>query len=98
GVAIDELEAVAVSIGPGSFTGLRIGLALAQGLAFAGGIGCVGVPTLEALAWSAEAAPGTSICAAIDARKQEVYAALFTATAAGPRGRAAGPPPPTQGV
>jgi tRNA threonylcarbamoyladenosine biosynthesis protein TsaB len=85
GVAIDDVQAVAVSIGPGSFTGLRIGLALAQGLAFAGGIGCVGVPTLEALAWSAEAEPGTSVCAAIDARKQEVYAALFTATAEGPR-------------
>jgi tRNA threonylcarbamoyladenosine biosynthesis protein TsaB len=45
----------------------------------------VGVPTLEALAWVAEAAPGTTICAALDARKREVYAALFAATEAAPR-------------
>ncbi len=82
---IDEVEAVAVSIGPGSFTGLRIGLGLAKGIAFAGPIPCIPVPTLEALAWAAEAAPGTSICAALDARKREVYAALFAATASGPR-------------
>ena len=85
GLRIDDVDAIAVSIGPGSFTGLRIGLALAQGLAFAGGLPCVGVPTLEALAWSADATPGETICAAIDARKQEVYAALFAATPEGPR-------------
>ena len=82
-LTIDNVEAVAVSIGPGSFTGLRIGLALAKGLAFAGGLPLAAVPTLEALAWVAEAAPGTTICAALDARKREVYAALFRA---GPRG------------
>ena len=85
GLRIDDVEALAVSIGPGSFTGLRIGLALAKGLAFAGGLPLVGVPTLDALAHVAEAAPGVSICAAIDARKREVYAALFVADPAGPR-------------
>jgi tRNA threonylcarbamoyladenosine biosynthesis protein TsaB len=84
-VVIEEVDAVAVSIGPGSFTGLRIGLALAKGIAFAGGLPLVGVPTLEALAWVADAPPGTTICAALDARKHEVYAALFEAAAAGPR-------------
>jgi len=85
GLALEDVEGIAVSIGPGSFTGLRVGLALAKGLAFAGGLPLVGVPTLEALAWVADAEPGTSLCAALDARKREVYAALFTVTAEGPR-------------
>ena len=85
GVSIEDLEAVAVSIGPGSFTGLRIGLGLAKGIAFAGRLPLAAVPTLEALAWVAEAPPGARICAALDARKREVYAALFAAEPAGPR-------------
>src|SRR5207302_5277280 len=85
GLALEDVEGLAVSIGPGSFTGLRIGLALAKGIAFAGGLPLVGVPTLEALAHVADASPGETICAALDARKREVYAALFTATDAGPR-------------
>lgn len=85
GLVIADVDALAVSIGPGSFTGLRVGLALAKGLAFAGRLPLVGVPTLEALAWAADAAPGERICAALDARKQEVYAALFDASADGPR-------------
>jgi tRNA threonylcarbamoyladenosine biosynthesis protein TsaB len=84
-VRLEELDGVAVSIGPGSFTGLRIGLAFAKGLAFAGGLPLVGVSTLEALAWVADAPAGTTICAALDARKREVYAALFAATGAAPR-------------
>ena len=85
GLGIQELDGLAVSIGPGSFTGLRIGLGYAKGIAFAGRLALVAVPTLEALAWAAEAAPGERICAALDARKGEVYAALFASTAAGPR-------------
>jgi tRNA threonylcarbamoyladenosine biosynthesis protein TsaB len=85
GVGVADVEVVAVSIGPGSFTGLRIGLALAKGIAFAGGLPVVGVPTLEALAWVADAEPGQTICAALDARKREVYAATFAATPDGPR-------------
>jgi len=85
GLGLDGVEAVAVSIGPGSFTGLRIGLALGKGLAYAGGIPLIGIPTLEALAHVAEAAPGETICTALDARKQEVYAALFEATVGAPR-------------
>jgi tRNA threonylcarbamoyladenosine biosynthesis protein TsaB len=87
GVSITDVEAVAVSIGPGSFTGLRIALGFAKGLVLAGGLPLVGVPTLEALAWVADAAPGETVCAALDARKREVYAALFETTADGPRRR-----------
>jgi tRNA threonylcarbamoyladenosine biosynthesis protein TsaB len=85
GVGIGDVEGLAVSIGPGSFTGLRVGLALAKGIAFAGGLPIAPVPTLEALAWVADAAPGETVCAALDARKREVYAAIFTMTPKGPR-------------
>jgi len=85
GLDIRALDALAVSIGPGSFTGLRIGLGYAKGVAFAGGLPLVAVPTLEALAWVADAPPGERICAALDARKGEVYAAVFESTAGGPR-------------
>jgi tRNA threonylcarbamoyladenosine biosynthesis protein TsaB len=85
GLTLEEVQGLAVSIGPGSFTGLRVGLALAKGIAFAGGLPLVGVSTLEALAWGVEAESGTTICAALDARKREVYAALFAPEATGPR-------------
>ena len=85
GVGLNDVEGLAVSIGPGSFTGLRVSLALAKGIAFAGGLPLASVSTLEALAWVADAGPGETICAALDARKREVYAALFAADDRGPR-------------
>ena len=84
-MALDDVDGLAVSIGPGSFTGLRVSLAFAKGVVFAGGLPLAPVSTLEALAWVADAAPGKTICAALDARKREVYAALFAAEAGGPR-------------
>jgi tRNA threonylcarbamoyladenosine biosynthesis protein TsaB len=83
GCAIEDLDALAVSIGPGSFTGLRVGLALAKGIAFAGDLPLAPVPTLEALAWVAGATSGETVCAALDARKREVYAAFFRIDAGG---------------
>jgi tRNA threonylcarbamoyladenosine biosynthesis protein TsaB len=77
GVRLDDVGALAVSIGPGSFTGLRVAVAFAKGLAFAGQLPVAAVSTLEALAWVAEAAPPARVLAALDARKGEIYAAFF---------------------
>lgn len=77
GVEWRELGGLAVSLGPGSFTGLRIGLSIAKGLALAVNLPLLGVSTLDGLARQVVALPGTKVCALLDARKQEVYAALY---------------------
>ena len=74
--SLSELDGIAVSIGPGSFTGLRIALATVKGIAYEMGIPVVGISTLHAQA-SRICDTGELICAMLDARKQEVYAALF---------------------
>lgn len=79
GEGLEAGDCVAVTIGPGSFTGLRIGLSLAKGLAFAGGLTIVGVPTLDAMALAAPPWEGR-LCTVLDARKREVYAALYERT------------------
>ena len=79
------VDGLAISIGPGSLTGLRIGLSLVKGIAYAGRLPVAAVPTLEALAHVADATPGETVCAALDARKREVYAALFVAGDGAPR-------------
>ena len=76
GMAWGDLEGIAVSIGPGSFTGLRVGLSTAKGIAFAQGLPLVGIPTLRALALAADVREGI-VSPILDARKGEVYAALF---------------------
>jgi tRNA threonylcarbamoyladenosine biosynthesis protein TsaB len=76
GCSVTALDAVAVSTGPGSFTGLRVGLSVAKGLARATGTRLVAVPTLEALARTIADRHGV-ICALLDARKGELYAACF---------------------
>ena len=75
-VALQAIDGFAVSLGPGSFTGLRIGISTVQGLAYAGGKPCVGVSSLEALALQCLPWPH-SICALMDARKCEVYAGYY---------------------
>lgn len=71
-----EVDAFAVSVGPGSFTGVRIGVAAVKGMAFAGDKPCVAVSTLEAMAQPLKFTKGL-ICAAMDARCNQVYNALF---------------------
>ena len=76
GKRMDEVGLFAVSAGPGSFTGVRIGVSLVKGLAFAGGTPCAAVSPLEALAKAHEAFPGV-VCAVMDARRGQYYNALF---------------------
>lgn len=76
GLDPSDLGLLAVSIGPGSFTGLRIGLGVAKGLHLSRGMPIVGVPTLEMLALALGPRPGL-VCPVLDARKGEVYAAGF---------------------
>jgi tRNA threonylcarbamoyladenosine biosynthesis protein TsaB len=76
GLAFTDLEGYAVATGPGSFTGLRIGISTVKGLAFATGKPVAAVPTLQALAWNLPFA-GYPVCPLLDARKKEVYAALY---------------------
>lgn len=74
------LGRVVAVVGPGSFTGIRAGLAAARGLGLALSIPVIGVTTLEALAAEARAlAPGRAVLAALDARRDEVYAQAFAA-------------------
>ena len=73
---IKQIDCFAVAQGPGSFTGIRIGIATVKGLAWAAGKPCIGVSTLAAMAWNGLAAGGL-VCAVMDARRNEVYNALF---------------------
>lgn len=77
GIDLKNISAFAVSIGPGSFTGLRIGLATAKGLAFSSEKPLVAVSTLQAQAAASGKWQGASVVAVIKARQNEVYAARF---------------------
>ena len=79
GKAPKDVEAVAVANGPGSFTGVRIGVAAAKGFAWGSEIPCYGVSTLEAMALGLGAFDGI-VCPVMDARRSQVYNALFNAT------------------
>ena len=69
-----DLEAVAISKGPGSYTGLRIGTSLAKGICYGLDIPLISINTLEAMAWQVKSIfPGKILCPMIDARRMEVY-------------------------
>lgn len=76
-VGLSELDGISISHGPGSFTGLRIGISAVKGLAISQNIPCIGVSTLEALAMNAIACEGAVLCPVMDARRGEFYNALF---------------------
>ncbi len=108
-VSFAELNVIAVTVGPGTFTGVRVGLAAARALALVEKIPILGVGTLELLAQGVVQAgmsgAGEGIIAAIDARRGELYAQSFdadgralTAAAAGPASPAFAPPGQTPGV
>ena len=71
-----DVDFIAVAHGPGSFTGIRIGVSTVKGLAWASDKKCVGVSTLAAMAWHGAAAGGL-VCSVMDARRSQVYNALF---------------------
>ena len=77
-LTLDDINAIAIAAGPGSFTGLRIGIAAVKGLAWAADKPCLGVSTLEAMAQNAAHIDGL-IVGAMDARRSQVYNAVFEA-------------------
>jgi tRNA threonylcarbamoyladenosine biosynthesis protein TsaB len=86
-VRLEDLHGIAISIGPGSFTGLRIGLSVAKGLSLGAGLPLVAVPTLSSLARRViDAAPTSrpgAVLATINARRDEVYCQLFRTRSGG---------------
>ena len=76
GLTVHDVDLLAVAHGPGSFTGIRIGVSAVKGLAWAADKPCTGVSTLEAMAWHG-ASSGGLICPVMDARRSQVYNALF---------------------
>lgn len=76
GVDLSALDAIAVTVGPGSFTGVRIGVATVKGLAFANNIPCIGISTLEAIAYNFFD-KNCTVCAVMDARRMQFYNAVF---------------------
>lgn len=78
GIGYSDLDAVAVSVGPGSFTGVRVGVSTARGLALALKIPAIGITTLEALAHEAHALfPARAVLVALDGGRGEIHSALY---------------------
>lgn len=77
GLALRDIELLAVSTGPGSFTGLRIGAATWKGLALANDLPLVAVPTLDAMTRLCPCAPASHLAVVLDARMKEVFAAVY---------------------
>ncbi len=74
---VRDLDCIAVANGPGSFTGVRIGVACVKGMALPNNTACCGISTLEGIAYGGAGLVGSIICAAMDARCGQVYNALF---------------------
>lgn len=79
GLSCGDFDRMAVANGPGSFTGVRIGVASVKGMALPGNTPCCGISTLEAIAYGGISCAGDILCAVMDARRGQVYNALFKA-------------------
>ncbi len=77
GIELAQIDLFALTLGPGSFTGLRIAAGTVKGLALAAGKPAVGVSTLDALAYPLPAITGKVLCAMLDAQREQVYAAMY---------------------
>ena len=77
GLKLNDMDYIATTVGPGSFTGIRIGVATAKGLAQATDIPLIALSTMDALAYNNTCADGTIIACTLDARRQQVYRALY---------------------
>ena len=77
-ISMDQVDALAVNTGPGSFTGVRIGVSAVKGLAFTNDLPCISVSTLECMAEMVPAMNDVAVCGVMDARCQQVYTAVFT--------------------
>ena len=77
--ALSDVDLIAVAHGPGSFTGVRIGVSTAKGLSWGADKPCCGVSTLESMAWQGAHLAGRLLCCCMDARRSQVYNALFRA-------------------
>ena len=84
GISIEKIDIFAAATGPGSFTGVRAGIATAQGLALATGKACAGFSSLSAIAMNFSLA-SHPVCSMLDARKSEIYAGLFDCSALIPK-------------
>ena len=82
-LTLEQVDVIAVAAGPGSFTGLRIGVATVKGLAWPEDKDCAPCSTLESMAWPLAHMAGSLIVCAMDARRKQVYNALFLATGTG---------------
>lgn len=78
GITVKDVDLIACAVGPGSFTGIRIGVAAAKGLAWGADLKLCGVSTLEAMAYCMQDREGSLICPVMDARRGQIYNALFT--------------------
>ncbi len=76
--SLQDIDAVAVSKGPGSYTGLRIGVSAAKGLCFSLDVPLISIPTLESMAHQLVVTEGQLIIPVLDARRMEVYSAVYT--------------------
>lgn len=85
GISLEDFDRLAVTHGPGSFTGVRIGVSCVKGMALPNNTPCCGISTLEAIAYGGIACEGSVLCAVMDARCSQVYNALFQVEAGGLR-------------